>query len=105
MIGEEIAKLLEKKKVQGFTGCVKLVFEDGKLALASEANWLDLPMTKVFSQKAVFELVATAAEKDFCGSVVFSFNHGEIEFYSFLRSYKGNALAAFLDEGKEAGKK
>ena len=105
MAGEKITNLLEKKKAQGFTGCVKLVFEDGKLALISEANRLDLPMTKVFSQKTVSELLATTAEKGFCGSVVFSFNYGQIELYSFLRNYKGNTLAAFLDEGKEASKK
>ena len=103
MAGTEIIDFLEKKKAQGFTGCVKMVFEDGVLSVVQEANRLDFPLTKVFSQKTVMELVAATKERNFCGVFVFSFNHGQIDFYSYARSYRGDALSALL--GKPDGKK
>ena len=105
MAGKKIIDFLEKKKAQRFTGCVKMVFEDGKLALVQEANHLDFPMTKVFSPKAVFDLVATTQEETFCGTLIFSFSHGQIEFYSFLRSFKGEAIDVIMGERKQGGKK
>ena len=105
MAEEMIRALLERKRREGFDGCVKLVFEDGRLSQVSEANHIDLPMTRVFSKSAVSELSALAGEKGFCGSLAFSFNHGEIELYSYMRNYRGSSLEAFLgggeaDEGK-----
>ena len=96
MAGEKIIDFLRQKRRQGFTGCVKMAFEDGKLSFILEANHLDLPMTKIFSQKEVSELVAITAESGFCGQLVFFFNHGKIDFYSFVRNYRGEALEAIL---------
>ena len=96
MTREKIIDFLDKKRQQGFTGCVKMAFEDGKLSHIIEANHLDLPMTKIFSQKEVSELVAITAESGFCGQLVFFFNHGKIDFYSFVRNYRGEALEAIL---------
>ena len=99
MEGEKTIDFLNKKRRQGFSGCVKMAFEDGKLSHIMEANHLDLPMTKIFSQKEVFDLVAVTAERGFCGQLVFFFNHGKIDFYSFVRNYRGEALEAILSFG------
>lgn len=105
MAGTEIAGFLEKKRRQGFTGCVKMVFEDGKLSLVTEANRLEIPRSKIFSQKAVFELLATTAEKGFCGTLVFFFNRGEMESYSFSRNYRGDSLDALMGKETKRGQK
>ena len=104
MAGDRITDCLDKKRRQGFSGCVKMAFEDGKLSLVSEANHLDFPMSKVFSRETVLELAGMASEKGFCGTLVFFFNRGEIEFYSYLRNYKGDSLEAFLNEGNQAAR-
>ena len=80
MAGEKIINFLEEKKAQSFTGCVKMAFEDGKLSFILEANHLDLPMTKIFSQKAVLELVAVTAERGFADSLCFSSITGRLSF-------------------------
>ena len=103
MAGTEIIDFLEKKKAQGFTGCVKMSFEDGELSFITEANHLETPRSKIFSQKTVAELVARTAERGFCGQLIFFFNHGEADFYSFSHTYRGEALSALL--GKPDGKK
>lgn len=105
MAGAEIIDFLEKKKAQGFTGCVKMVFEDGRLSLVMEANRLDFPMSKVFSQKAILGLVDIAEKRNFCGTLVFSFNHGEIDFYSYVRNYRGEELNALMGSESKRGKK
>ena len=105
MAEAEIIEFLERKKAQGFTGCVKMVFENGRLSLMQEANRLDFPMSKVFSQKMIPDLVAITAERNFCGTLVFSFNHGETDFFSYVRSYRGEELNALMGNAPKRGKK
>lgn len=102
MAGTEIIGFLDRKKSQGFTGCVKLVFEDGRLSLMTEANHLEIPRSKIFSRKTVSELLAATAESGFCGTLVFFFSRGEMEFYSFSRNYRGDALEAVMGGGRRA---
>ena len=59
-------------------------------------------MTRVFSGKTVQGLCELAEEKGFSGAIAFSFNHGEIELYSYMRSYRGSSLEAFLGAGEAA---
>ena len=105
MEGERIKDFLKKRQRELFDGCIKMVFEDGRLSLVTEASHLDFPMTKVFSQKTVSDLVAMTEARGFCGTLVFFFKHGEICFYSYARSYRGDSLGAIFGSDNKGGKR
>lgn len=104
MAGESIIEFLLKKQKTGFTGCVKLSFEDGGVVSINEANHLDIPMTKNFSQNAIVENIGMATQKTFNGSIVFLFKKGVVDSYSYTRTYKGKLLECVLNTGKQEGK-
>ncbi len=94
--GEYIKNFLNQKKAASFSGAVKLSFEEGKLASVVEANHLELPMSKSFSQDTTEKLITMASEKAFSGALAFFFNRGSVEYYSYARTYKGQALEGLM---------
>ena len=98
--GDRIKDYLTRKQAGLFTGCIKMAFECGKVALVTEANMLDLPMSRCLSQETADGLLEMASGRDFSGIIAFSFSRGKIDRYSYARTYRGAGIESALGECK-----
>ena len=93
---KNIIAYLENKKVDKFTGSIKLTFEKSKISSVSEANRHDLLTSFNFEKDIIFTFLEQIKDSAYYGSVVFVYEKGIITAYAYTRTYKDETLKNLL---------
>ena len=80
-----------------FSGAAKIGIEMGKCVSFGVSNDFDVPKNKIEAHFLPEEFLSSIGN-DFFGTIIYFYENGEITYYSYCQSFKGESLNKFLGE-------
>jgi hypothetical protein len=93
---KSIIKYLDGKAKEGFSGGVKMGFEDGRPASFVESTHPDLEVPKIPFDFNLVENIQKACKGKFYGTLFLVYDEGKITHFYYNRTWQGRVLEGML---------
>jgi hypothetical protein len=93
---ESILGLFNQKHQEGFSGGIKIGFEQGRPVNCSEYSNPEQDPPPIPADFNLSDRIDKACATDYYGSLLFVFNKGEITHFSYVRTWGGRGIDDLL---------